>query len=341
MAITYTPSPALIDETITLAISGATGNTDATQFTLTSVPDRSALETGLIVDENGDPTNEIVFDVPGSYGIHSHDFIRYTGIPAFPGDVAGTPRDVLVATQTGTVYVGATADLPIITTRGDGATLRLVLSDTLVMSAELVDPTTEIARVTCLATTVVAALAALVDVAVTALDVDFVTDVNALCTAFAAHIVLEGAGPVHAAADTTNTMRREPANSVDAAIVRLNDLFDRMDGHFQSRSSGGTWHVTDDGKNVPVTAPATSLAGATVLKADLRERCYERHRVLVSTPAVHGAADNTNTMAAPLPLAAFIVAFLDELVNATPTSPAGEQEGAVDIGRLLGFKVTT
>lgn len=338
MTITTDPAYPVVGETITLTITAATGQTAATQFSLTSVPSRSALTTGLLVDDNGDPVQTFVGDCQGAFGVIAHDHRRTTGGESYPGDPAGAARDDLVAVQTGSVYVGALAELPIVTKFNDGATLRLRVVNATIRAAELVDPLTEVSRMASLEPAVVAALAALVGVAVTAMDVDFATDVNTIYTAYTGHIALTS-GSVHMSADGVNVARVEPVNSIEGGIMRLRDLFDRYMGHAQATALGGTWHETDDGKNLPVTVKPSSLAQATVHKADLRERCYRRHIAQVASPPSHGGVDATNTIAVALPLPAFISAFLDALVDANPTAAAGEQEGAVDIGRAFGFTV--
>jgi hypothetical protein len=172
---------------------------------------------------------------------------------------------------------------------------------------------------------------------VTGIDVDFVTDVNDICTNFAAHII-RTAGGVHNSVDTTNALLRETANSVPAAIDRLNDCAAKLTGHQQALSSGGTWHSGDDGKNTLQVAPsAKTLGQAVVLKADLRERVYERHRVQTASPASHGASDSVNDMDDPLTLPAAIAAYLDFIADETPGIPAGEAEGIGDAIAAWGF----
>ncbi len=330
MTLAISPLYPVPGDEVTLGLSNPAGN--AIRGELTSVPSASALAVGLLVDPaTGAPIATFTPDVPGAYGVKAHD---YRDVVAFGG------RSDYLTTQSGTVYVGAAMDLPIRTQVGHGATLRLTVVNATVRAAELLLPLTEVSRVALLDAAVVAALAALVDVAVANLDVDLATDVAALRVAYEAHRVSTGGGTVHASADTTNVVRHETPTAIAAAIDAINDFYDALTGHITAGALGGTWHDHDDGINVPVCGKALTLGEAVVLKADLRERVYEAHRIQVGTGVtkVHLSADSTNTMAAPLPLPVLIVALLDAIVAAVPSTPAGEQAGVVRIEHTLGFR---
>ena len=286
--------------------------------------------TAAFDNTGGPPTNIFVPDVPGAYGVTALEYFNF-------------PRNgthALKSKATATIHVGSYLSLPIEPVNGHGSTLRILVVGSTVRRAELVDPKTELARVAALDATVAAAVTALEGVAVGSIDVDFVTDVNDLSTAYEAHRVLVGGfSNVHVSADTTNAMLREPANSVPAAIVRLNELAVRLAAHREATSSGGAWHQFDDGKNTLQVAPsAQTLAQAIVLKADLRERSYERHRVLVASPASHPTADATNFLTDPRELPAAIVAYLDFIANATPTVAASEAQGIATAAAAWGFR---
>jgi len=352
MAVTITTSPTATTAAaeVTLDITGQDAGRVG-EFEVLSVPDGSAIPIGFILDVDGNriiPTlddTSTVFtpDVAGVYGVRASvvRIIDGTG-GAHADDPVGQPQRIVESSVDGSVYVGQSMDLPIRTVRGDGATLRLIAVNATVRSAELVDPLTDISRVCILDSAVVAAVAALVGVSTAAgtLDVDFATDVTALRTAYLAHIAKTSAD-THTAADTTNVTTREAVvGAVDASIADLNDLYDAMMGHLVAGTGGGTWHQNDDGYNAPLTAKAKTLGEAIVMKADLRERVYEAHRVKLGSPAVHGGADNTNTMAAPLPLPAAIVAFLNAIAAAAPTAPTGEQQGVANLEHGFGFVPT-
>lgn len=332
MTISADPTYPAAGSAVTLASS--LGDADSAVFSLTAVPATSALSLGKIVDAQGDATQTFTPDVPGEYTVSS----------AARQEVGGGERGTwvkLLGVESATIHVGGYVELPIVPVNGHGSTLRLLVVNETVRGAELVSPATELARVAALDATVAAAVTAIKGIAVNSLDVDFVSDVNALATAYEAHRVKVGLGSVvHAGADTTNALLREPAYSIPAAIERLNDIADKLGKHQQALSSGGTWHGGgDDTKNTLQVAPkATTLGEATVLKADLRERVYERHRIQVASPSSHGAADSVNFLAPPLPLPSAIVAYLDFIATNAPSAASGESEGIADAQAAWGFR---
>ncbi len=331
MATTTSPTFPLPGQAVRIGLSAPLGNT--VRGALTSVPSGSALAVGGLTDPaTGLPTDTFTPDVAGVYGIEAHD---YRHVVAFGG------RDDYLNTESGSAYVATWMDLAIRTQGGHGATLRLTVAGAAVAGAALVSPLSELSRVAALDSAVVTALTGLVGVVTTALDAEFVADVRVLRAAYEAHrIIMSGSPGVHQTYDVTNVMRRETPTAIAAAILTLNDLYDQLTGHTTATALGGGWHYNDDGINVPLCGKATDLGSAVVLKADLRERVYERHRVQVGATVlqVHGSADTTNGIAAPLPLPVLIVAYLDALALALPTAPAGEEQGAVTLAHNLGFK---
>ena len=309
------------------------GDADLAVFSLTSVPDTSALDLGQIVDAQGVATQLFTGDVAGEYAVVANGYME------IGGGAAGTWRKFL-GTETTTIHVGGYVEMPIVPVNGHGSTLRLLIVNDTVRGAELVDPATELARVAALDATVAAAVTALEGVAVNSLDVDFVTDTNTLCAKYLGHIAAYGFGGVHAMADSTNVLLVEAAKSVPAALRRLNDLASKFRGHAESGTAGGGWHSGgDDSKNTLQVAPgAQSLGEAVVLKADLRERCYRRHIAQIADPASHGLADGVNTIADPLPLPTAIAAYLDFVASNAPSIPAGEGEGIGDAQAAWGFR---
>ena len=311
------------------------GDADLAVFSITSVPDTSALALGQIVDAQDVATQLFTGDVPGEYGVTAAAYME------IGGGAAGTWRKFL-GTETTTIHVGGYVEMPIAPVNGHGSTLRLLIVNETVRGAELVSPATELARVAALDATVAAAVTALEGVAVNSLDVDFVTDVNTLATKYEAHRILTSLGGsfVHAVADTSNALLREPVQSVPAAILRLNDIAEKFGAHQQATSAGGVWHAGgDDNSRVLQVAPkAATLGEATVLKADLRVRCYNRHRTLIASPACHGVSDTNNPMDDPLTLPAAIVAYLDFIATNAPSVPAGESEGIGDAQAAWGFR---
>jgi hypothetical protein len=337
MTIQSDPEYPVVGDVVTLSITAATGSTDATRFEITSVPENSTLETGMLVDEGGDPVQEFTPDVAGAYGVTAYDYRRFIGIPRYAGDPTGASYERLVATQSGTVYVGESLDLPI---RGAGhqITLRLTVANGTVRAASLVSPTTAVARYAALDATVLAAVAALEDVAVASLGEDLPTDVEALRSAFGSHTQQsEGPPAVHEEEDDVNPIDVEQSGSVVGSLDLLNRLYDRIVAHMSN--SGGGFHTTPDRLNMPIASKASDMATATVLLADLRRRVYSRHIDTVGSPAVHGTADDDvdSVLSADLPLTAAIVAILDYFADNTPTAPAGTNPGAVSLAGMFGF----
>lgn len=338
MATTTDPEYPVAGEEVTLATD--LGDPDVARFELTAVPNTSALSLGLFVDEGGLPIKTFTPDVAGEYTVIASGYYDFTAPQAYVGDPCGGTRTKLMGVETTTINIGGYAELPIEPVNGHRATLRLAIVGDYVRAAELVDFGTELARVAALDTTVAAAVTALVGIAVSALDVDFIADVNACCLEYEAHrvdtISHDGTG------DTVNVLLREPAYSVPAALRRLNDWSSKIIGHTESLTSGGTWHASDDTKNTLQVKPfAGNLGEGTILKADLRERVYERHRMMTSTPApdVHSAADELNFLADPLPLPVAIVAYLDFIATNSAGAAAGEGEGLADAQAGFGFTV--
>jgi hypothetical protein len=87
-----------------------------------------------------------------------------------------------------------------------------------------------------------------------------------------------------------------------------------------------------------VAPKAATLGEGTVLKADLRERAFERHRIQIASPACHVAPDTVNGMDPPYPLPSAIVAYLDFVATSAPSVPAGESEGIGDAQAAWGFR---
>lgn len=350
MSVTTSPT-ALVAGTALTVSSDAGGNIaiDTTVVELTSVPSSSALSTGYVL-VNADTgatsaqqaaaslnsTNTFTPDVAGEYALKVYLFQRLpsTGTPG----IDSVDRWILRANESATLNVGGYADLPIVTRRGDGATLRLTVAGSTVTAASLVSHTTEVARVAALQTDVTDALTAIESTAVaTALGVTQ-TRITDLRDEFEDHIA---SATWHVAADTANGPTLSQPTTQDAALAVLNELSDIIPAHVNSL----TYHTNGDGAAVPIVGTATTLAEATVLLADLRERCFERHRVrdTASTPPIHdnSGGDTTNALTTPTLLDDIIVAYLDALVAADPSVAAGESEGLIDAAHMAGFTIVT
>ncbi|MGK3981293.1 hypothetical protein WMF38_57380 [Sorangium sp. So ce118] len=331
MAITCSPLYPIPSEAVTLSISGATGNVAATQFELTSVPDNSGLPTGMLTDDAGDAAQEFTPDVPGAYGVTAYDYRRFSGVTSFYGDPSGEARDVLVATQTGTVYVGDVMDLPI---RGAGheVTLRLTVVNGTVRAAELVDPTTDKARYATLDANVLAVVVALEGVAATSVGDSLVSMAAIYVDPFNAHLANRSA---HAAMeDATNTLPEVKVGSLAGAIAYWQKAWDELVGHLTTTPTGDGWHGRPDFVNVPVAPRSTDVAGCFVQVCDLL-RCYTDH-IAYGDP-IHDTLDGTNTLPAPAGLTAAVQGVLAYFAAETPTAPSKANPGALRLIAKHGF----
>jgi len=360
MALVATPTYPVVGEEITLSLTATTGTVSV--YEVVSRPALSARPLGLVMrvlptgvrvatapDDAaglGLQTDRITFDEPGEYLIRAYDLRHVQGVPSYLGDPAGDEWWQVITTQTGTVHVGAYMDLPILTAVGHGATLRLTINNEVIRDADLLDTTTEVARVACLDTAVVAALATIIGLAPSTVGTQIIDGVNDLRTKYAAHRVLVGAGPCHSDTDTTNVVGREASYSLESALALLENMRSVILAHAQVTGVGGglglRWHPAEDWANIPVAGSASDLASGTVAMIDLRERFYERHRALLATssPPSHTVADVTNVLTAALPLDTLIVALLDAIVALDPSAVAGEAEGAADLAHRFGFTMT-
>ena len=334
MALSISPAYPVYGEEVTMASD--LGDPEVARFEITSVPSTSSVSLGLVVDEAGEPIQTITLDKPGVYGVNVYSYYLFAGAQAYPGDPCGGVRTKLMNVASATLQVGGYSTLAIEPENGHKATLQLTIVGDTIRGAELTNFGSALARIAALDATVIAALSALVDVDVVDADLPFITDVNDICLLATGHMA--ETHPVHPGnADTTNVLLREPANSIPAAIQRLNDIVAKFaNGHMQATTAGGTWHGTDDGENtLQVKAFARSLAEAVVLKADFRERVYSRHRSM--GPDTHGGPDGDNEPQPPRELTVAIVAYLDFVANSAPTAPSGENSGAVAAQAGWGF----
>lgn len=328
MTVSASPTYPLPAEEVTLSFTTTTAATTA-RYYLTSVPDESALTTGFLVDAAGAYLDTFTPDVPGAYGIRADLWWKRIGVAQYDGDPAGGTRETFKESQTATIYVGDVLDLPIVTLLGHGVTVRLGIFNATCRTAEFALPLTDASRVAALDATALASLATCVGVAVTALDDALTVSVPNLRTAFGGHRVesVHGGG-----SDTVNVMTRETPYSTTESVETYNELYDKLLAHMRT----GSWHNADDTKNLPLCGKAKSVGQAVVGCAELRFRCYDRHRQQTGSPASHTGSDGTNLITSAKPLAAAVRDYLDALL--VSTAPTGEQSGAVVAINVLGFK---
>ncbi len=330
MAVTTDPATPVEGDTVALESDGSGGT--FVRWELTSVPSDSAVETGFLI-RDGEYLDEFEADVAGEYGVTAHGYVYRRD----PRSHVALTQAVLVGSESETVHVSAVVDLPITTTLGHGATLRLGVLNDNVATAELVLPLTEISRLAILDTTVAAAVAALVDEDVADIADSLEDAANDLRREFTDHRSHAVSHPVNL--DTTNAVNRAASHSTADSITLVNRLAVVVIAHAISGADAtDPWHAASDTLNVPLAPLATTQNGAVVLLADLRERVFERHRVKIASPGVHAAADNTNALSTPSLLDTVIVEFLDAVADAAPVAAAGEPGGASFLAGALGFR---
>lgn len=345
MALTQSPTYPTAGTAVSVASDASAVLLFDYAIELTSVPPASSLSTGLQLKQATSTTADPIEaakaglladgftpDVAGEYGVTVY-VIQQRPLP-------GEIRYAISATDSGTVNVGQVAQLPILTERYGGATLQITIVDDTIRAASLVEFVDEASRAAAQQTTVTAALTAMVGVTVATAIGDPYTRANDLRTNFNAHLANT---TVHAVADATNPIEGEAVYSLAGLLRFLATMLEAANGHALDADAASRWHEEEDTSSLPAIGTATDLGGATVLLSDLRERFYERHRVLgdASTPAVHRttAADTTNTLSAPTVLDDLVVAYLDALVDEAPTPATGEVDGAVLAAATGGFRL--
>lgn len=344
MGITWSPSsPVAGDEvTVSVTVSGVDSNLvdcDSAELTIVSVPSGSTVATGLLLDDAGEPKLSFTADVAGQYEISAQKFTEYTGSDGFDG--GSEPHAIALSTETGTIYVGATLMLPIVTDAGS-LTLTITTGEDDVKSATLGDATTQRAEWAALDATVTTKLAALVGQTVTSLGPALPAKVGDLGLKVDAHFRNATAHPTGGGytSDSINSYGESVPVSIAEAVNKLNKIRTAYVRHaLNSTTSTIHWHNDqDDTKNVPIVGPATTVGEAVVLYADLAWRCYEAHRQQTASPQVHSAADVTNTLGSIDKLSDLIAAICTFLADETPTLPVGVNEASVEAVSLYGFQ---
>lgn len=332
MAITTDPTYPVAEELVTLGLSAASGT--VTRFEITSLPPDSNLSTGMLRDASGAYIATFTPDVPGVYGVKGYDLKDITGIARYAGDPAGTSRTVILSTQTADINVGTELDLPIRTLQGHDVTLRIIVNDDTVRSAELVDAKSTVADAAANASAVTAALAGLVGEDADDLSSDLHDLANDIREEYSDHIANEPLFSYHDNEDDVNVVTLYEANNDESAIVLLNRLSTLLDAHMVATTTvEDPWHAEDDTNTAPLVGKASTVEQAIVLEADIRRR-YESHRVQAGS--IHNPADSFNALAAAGPLNALLVAYLAAV--AAPTAKAGDNVGTVKVASRFGFR---
>lgn len=322
----------------------------AVRWELASVPPRSALPLGPLLDARGAWTSALTPDVPGTYEVDAFMHERRDGVPArYPGDPAAEPRLVLLGSGRFELRVAAEMLLPVAAPLG-GAVLTLSVVDTArgggdmvgsvdaVVAARWSAPTTETARLAILSPEVEEATAALVGSTVAGLYVEVIDAAESLRVAYETHRVTlrsadEESGEVHVAADLAHSVVSGTPYSLSAALGLVPELRAALVGHLASVGA----HAEPDTRNAPLATPGPSVGAAFVELVDLRYRVYARHLEQTAEPASHGASDTVHVLPPAMPLATALVAFLDALASRSPQLPDGEAQSAAKAGARFGF----
>jgi len=300
-------------------------------------------------------------DAGGKYTFAVQEYTRGGGFSGgYAGDTAAAPTETKCGLETTLYfYVGQRLTAPI-GVGHDTASIVLwiwnatIRATSLQVHGEATPALTSqtpsaAAAIAMASTTVVNALAALVDVAVSTAVGTISTIVSDMVSKINAHIIVT-AGSVHNAADSDNDIPIEFACApgpgtlqefVNATLPllrrhRLNDCGGTSTtapgpGTAEYHKLGGVRKA--DQTNQPLYGGVGSLADAYAALADIW-RVHEAHRV---STAVHGAADSTNALTALPVLLALHKVYLDVLASYTPTAPPAAQSGAVTLIAKAGF----
>lgn len=342
MTVTCSPTyPIAGDEvtfTQTVSVSGTTVTIASPAFNLTSIPPDSLATIGLLTDASGELLSTITPDVSGDYVFTVTAYDEFSAPAAYDGDGTGQVRSVATTSESYTLRVGETMDLPI-DALGHSLTVRTKVHNAVITSAELVDASTVKAFDASKDTAVIAKLAALVGVASNAIGPSLASAIAAIAIAYNAHRTNATAHPSGSGdSDTVNVFYQTTPYDQSQTIAQANILRATLVAHMTGASTNTiNWHNSDDTKNVIVAPTATNLASAIVLYADMW-RAYEAHRVQTASPASHPGADSTNTLAAIDKLSDLIKTVLAYLASDAPTVPSGVEDGALQLDSLYGFR---
>lgn len=342
MTVTCSPTYPVAGEEVTLTqtvtISGTPVTIEQPAYSLTSAPPNSALSVGVLVGENDAQVSTITPDVAGDYAFTVVAYDEFAAPPAYDGDGAGVVRKVVTTSESYTLRVGEQMDLPIVAL-GHAVTLRLKVHNGTVTSSELVSSTTDKAYAASQDAAVITKLAALVGVSASSIGPSLSSAITTFATAYNAHRVSATAHPAGSGDnDTVNAFLPSQPYDQSQTIVQINQLRATVYAHLTGASTNTiSWHNADDTKNIIVAPPATDLASAIVLYADLW-RVYEAHRVQIAAPASHPATDAVNVLSAVDKLSDLIKTVLAYLASDTPTVPTGLEDGAIQLGALYGFR---
>ena len=298
MAVTISPTAPQAGDVVTIT---GTPSTDEGQsvfvFALTEVPALSSLATGVFLHNYADSTevplsgrliaeaekegNTLTVDADGVYTLTSLEYrktVRPTGITCFP--IAGPTTETFEVVQL--------QQLRVRTEKPEhAASIQIATGDTTIIEATIVDPQSEVARLAIASDAVALELGRAAGLTAATFGEDFVARVVEFRTRWNDHV--EDATE-HTAADSVNLILNGVPNDIQGAIQVLNEARLKVIRHMQE-IYGAALHTNPDLGSLVLAAPATTLAQATVLEADL-SRVYADHRRRGSgeTPPIHGTA---------------------------------------------------
>lgn len=291
-------------------------------------------------------------DVPGVYTLKVYELTvgasGYGGY--FSTDTDGYASETVEGSTNLTFYAGQRLESDV-GTPADAATLVLHVWNATVRpttrelhgedSPALIDPTSPKAETFVADSSVVAALAAMENVAATTVAASASAVYANIYAKFAAHLTQAS---VHYANDTDNTPASglgEPTNE-EQLVTAVATLQRLMRQHFENDPGDGTgagagsYHGATDVADGPLAPPPSDYASAIFAMADMW-RAYETHRAKGSS--VHNAADSTNTLTALTTgsILALCKELSDVLVTPTPTAPSTDHSGATVLVHRAGM----
>jgi hypothetical protein len=342
-----------------------TGGGDFARLWITDAPPDSALKKQLTksgagrielatVDNGKRYTLEA--DIGGGYVFAAQEYTK--GASTYGGGYQGDPNSYTTETKVGsesavTVYVGERMTHRLgCATRGFATLVVYVFDGTIrettapvhgEATPSVVDPTTVAAKTAANDATLVASVAALVDVAASALMPNLGTLVNEMITDIPAHMNNTG-GSFHTAPDTDNDTAIEnlpgTPGTPDSLAHSARVIMERLTLHQTNGVDNSDSHHDKtkgpDYENAIIAPRPGSAAGMPAVLGAVADiyRAYEAHR---QDSDYHQANDTTNTLATTFdPLLVIHRDFLEAFLPLSPTAPANLNPGAVRLGQY-GF----
>jgi len=363
MSVTVAQQPTyqLPNKTFFLTFSASVGNhvrvmvtaaPDGSRYA-SEIEDRDTSELEIGQTSTGQVWTDFEPDVAGVYTLKAYEIT--VGASAYGGyfasDTEGYASETVLGSTTLTMYVGQRLEVTV-GTPADHATLVVHVWNATVRpttvelhgvdSPALIEPSSARAETFVVDTGVVAALAAMENVAATTVAAAASTVLDKIVTEFEDHLTQ---ATVHNAGDSDNTpattsltgaKTEEQLVTATATIQRLIRQHFENDAGDGAGAGGAAYHVIADRVNGPVAPPPNDYASSIMAIADMW-RAYEAHRV---STTFHNVADTTNTLTALTTgsLLALCKEVSDVLSTPTPTAPSTDHAGATTLVHGAGFE---